>query len=89
MLRAGHVRWPRGGEDMEWIVRTPHGRTLAVEDAGDRTGRPVLVYEGTPRSRHLYGPWVAHVPGGTLRLPGHHAKLGLSKNGDADHLGEH
>jgi hypothetical protein len=44
---------------MEWFVQTPDGRTLAVEDAGDRDGRPVLVHVGTPNSRHLYGRTVA------------------------------
>jgi pimeloyl-ACP methyl ester carboxylesterase len=37
-------------------VRTPDGRTLAVEEAGDPNGHPVLVHEGTPNSRHLYPP---------------------------------
>ena len=41
---------------MEWFVKTPDGRTLAVEDAGDRHGRPVLVHVGTPGGRRLYGP---------------------------------
>ena len=41
---------------MEWLVKTPDGRTLAVEDAGDRDGRPVLVHVGTPGGRRLYGP---------------------------------
>jgi pimeloyl-ACP methyl ester carboxylesterase len=41
---------------MEWFVPTPDGRTLAVEDAGDRAGRPVLVHVGTPGGRRLYGP---------------------------------
>ena len=27
---------------MEWLVPTPDGRTLAVEDAADSDGRPVL-----------------------------------------------
>jgi hypothetical protein len=27
---------------MEWFVQTPDGRTLAVEDAGDPGGRPVM-----------------------------------------------
>jgi hypothetical protein len=40
---------------MEWLVETPDGRTLAVEDAGDRGGRPVLVHVGTPGGRRLYG----------------------------------
>jgi len=41
---------------MEWFVSTPDGRTLAVEDAGDRGGRPVMVHTGTPGGRRLYGP---------------------------------
>ena len=53
---------------MERAVRTPDGRTLAVEDAGDPAGRPVLVHLGTPNSRHLYGPWVADAAGRGLRL---------------------
>jgi pimeloyl-ACP methyl ester carboxylesterase len=41
---------------MEWFVTAPDGRTLAVEDAGDRGGRPVMVHVGTPGGRRLYGP---------------------------------
>ena len=41
---------------MEWRVPAPGGRTLAVEDAGDRGGRPVMVHAGTPGGRRLYGP---------------------------------
>ena len=41
---------------MQWQVETPDGRTLAVEDAGNRAGRPVLVHVGTPGGRRLYGP---------------------------------
>jgi pimeloyl-ACP methyl ester carboxylesterase len=40
---------------MEWCVETADGRTLAVEDAGDREGRPVMVHVGTPGGRRLYG----------------------------------
>jgi len=40
---------------VEWFVETPDGRTLAVEDAGDRAGRPVMVHTGTPGGRRLYG----------------------------------
>ena len=40
-------------------VRTPDGRTLAIEEAGDPGGHPVLVHNGTPNSRHLYGPAAA------------------------------
>jgi len=35
-------------------ARTPDGRTLAIEEAGDPVGRPVLVHFGTPNSRHLH-----------------------------------
>jgi pimeloyl-ACP methyl ester carboxylesterase len=67
MLGGGRV----GGEDMERAVRTPDGRTLAVEDAGDPAGRPVLVHGGSPCSRHLYGPWVADAARRGLRLIGY------------------
>ena len=40
-------------------ARTPDGRTLAIEEAGDPSGRPVLVHNGTPNSRHLYAPAAA------------------------------
>jgi pimeloyl-ACP methyl ester carboxylesterase len=56
---------------MERAVRTPDGRTLAVEDAGDPAGHPVLVHEGTPDGRHLYGPWVADAARRGLRLIGY------------------
>jgi hypothetical protein len=49
---------------MERFVQTGDSRTLLVEGAGDRAGRPVLVHVGTPNSRHLYGRTVraiAHV----------------------------
>jgi pimeloyl-ACP methyl ester carboxylesterase len=41
---------------MEREVRTPDGRTLAVQESGDPAGKPVLVHTGTPNSRQLYGP---------------------------------
>ena len=53
---------------MEWFVQTADGRTLAVEDVGDRSGRPVLVHVGTPNSRHLYGRTVADATARGLRL---------------------
>jgi len=53
---------------MERSVRAPDGRSLAVEDAGDPAGRPVLVHMGTPNSRHLYGPNVADAAQRGLRL---------------------
>lgn len=56
---------------MERTVYTPDGRVLAVEDAGDLAGRPVLVHNGTPMSRHLYGSNVADAAGQGLRLIGY------------------
>lgn len=53
---------------MERTVRTPDGRTLAVEISGDPAGKPVLVHMGTPNSRHLYGPNVADARERGLRL---------------------
>jgi pimeloyl-ACP methyl ester carboxylesterase len=56
---------------MERAVRTPDGRTLAVEDAGDPGGRVVLFHGGSPCSRHLYGLWVADAAERGLRLIGY------------------
>ena len=53
---------------MEWSVKTADGRTLAVEDAGDRYGPPVLVHVGSPNSRHLYGRTVTDATARGLRL---------------------
>jgi pimeloyl-ACP methyl ester carboxylesterase len=52
-------------------VQTPDGRTLAVEEAGDPGGRPVLVHNGTPNSRHLYAPAAADAASRGLRLIGY------------------
>src|SRR5690348_18455647 len=40
-------------------VTTPDGRALAIEEAGDPAGRPVLVHNGTPNSRHIFAPVAA------------------------------
>jgi pimeloyl-ACP methyl ester carboxylesterase len=56
---------------MDRTVRTSDGRTLAVEDAGDPAGKPVLIHNGTPNSRHLYGPVVRDATGRGLRLIGY------------------
>jgi pimeloyl-ACP methyl ester carboxylesterase len=56
---------------MERTVRTPDGRTLAVEDDGDPAGRPVLFHSGMPNSRHLHGPHVADAAEKGLRLIGY------------------
>jgi pimeloyl-ACP methyl ester carboxylesterase len=53
---------------MERTVRTPDGRVLAVRESGDPAGKPVLVHNGTPMSRHLYGPNVADAAEHGLRL---------------------
>jgi pimeloyl-ACP methyl ester carboxylesterase len=53
---------------VERTVRTPDGRTLAVEISGDPMGKPVLVHMGTPNSRRLYGPNVADAHERGLRL---------------------
>ena len=56
---------------MQRTVRTPDGRVLAVEEAGDPAGRPVLVHNGTPNSRHLYGPDTRDAAERGLRLIGY------------------
>jgi pimeloyl-ACP methyl ester carboxylesterase len=53
---------------MERVVRTPDGRTLAIQEAGDPAGRPVLVHNGSPNSRHLYGPNARDAAARGLRL---------------------
>jgi pimeloyl-ACP methyl ester carboxylesterase len=52
-------------------VSTPDGRVLAVEEAGDPDGLPVLVHNGTPNSRLLYPPVVADAAARGLRLIGY------------------
>src|SRR5215472_184311 len=54
--------------DMDRIVRTRDGRVLAVREGGDPAGRPVLVHNGTPMSRHMYGPNVADAVEQGLKL---------------------
>jgi pimeloyl-ACP methyl ester carboxylesterase len=56
------------GDSVERTVRTPDGRTLAVQESGDPAGRPVLVHTGTPNSRRLYGPHVRDAAARGLRL---------------------
>ncbi|HWG13768.1 MAG TPA: alpha/beta hydrolase [Streptosporangiaceae bacterium] len=52
-------------------VTTPDGRVLAVEEAGDPDGLPVLVHNGTPNSRHLYAPVAADATARGLRIIGY------------------
>jgi len=56
---------------MDRTIRTPDGRTLAVEIDGDPAGLPVLVHAGTPNSRHLYGPNARDARDRGLRLIGY------------------
>src|SRR5487761_62489 len=55
-------------DTMDRSIRTPDGRTLAVEIGGDPAGKPVLVHLGTPNSRHLYGPNARDAQDRGLRL---------------------
>jgi pimeloyl-ACP methyl ester carboxylesterase len=57
--------------NVQRTARTPDGRTLAIEEAGDPDGRPVLVHAGSPNSRHLYGPTAADAADRGLRLIGY------------------
>ncbi|HEY2265319.1 MAG TPA: alpha/beta fold hydrolase [Streptosporangiaceae bacterium] len=52
-------------------VTTPDGRTLAIEEGGDPAGRPVLVHNGTPNSRHLFAPVAGDAAARGLRLIGY------------------
>ena len=56
---------------MERTVRTGDGRVLAVQEAGDPAGRPVLVQGGTPGSRLLYAPHARDAAERGLRLIGY------------------
>jgi pimeloyl-ACP methyl ester carboxylesterase len=53
---------------MERTVHTPNGRKLAVEEAGDPDGKPVLAHMGTPNSRRMFGPNRADAAERGLRL---------------------
>lgn len=56
---------------LQRLARTPDGRTLAIEEAGDPHGLPVLVHAGTPNSRHLYPPNAADAAKRGIRLIGY------------------
>jgi pimeloyl-ACP methyl ester carboxylesterase len=53
---------------MDTIVHAADGRALAVEEAGDPGGFPVLAHHGTPGSRHIYGPTADDAAAQGLRL---------------------
>jgi pimeloyl-ACP methyl ester carboxylesterase len=59
------------GGNVQRTARTPADRTLAIEEAGDPNGPPVLVHAGTLNSRHLYGPNAADAAARGLRLIGY------------------
>ena len=56
---------------MEHRIKTPDGRTLAVQEAGDPGGKPVLVHAGTPNSRQLYSRHVTDAGARGIRLIGY------------------
>jgi len=49
-------------------ISVGNGRELCVELAGDPHGKPILVHNGTPNSRHLYGRWIADADKKGIRL---------------------
>jgi pimeloyl-ACP methyl ester carboxylesterase len=53
---------------MEKTILTPDGRELRVEEGGDPAGHPVLVHNGAPSSRHLYGAHLAAAVERGIRL---------------------
>ena len=52
----------------ELDVSTPDGRTLRVLDAGPAGGAPVLVHNGTPNSRLLFGQDVERAQEQSVRM---------------------
>jgi len=56
---------------MEHEIRTAGGRGLLVLEAGAPDGRPVLVHNGTPNSRLLYGPAVRLAESQGIRMIGY------------------
>jgi pimeloyl-ACP methyl ester carboxylesterase len=53
---------------MEHQIKAADGRTLAVQEAGDPDGQPVLVHNGTPNSRQIYAPVAADAAARGLRV---------------------
>ena len=53
---------------MEHRIKTPDGRTLAVQEGGDPGGKPVLAHSGTPNSRQLYLRHVTDAAARGIRL---------------------
>jgi pimeloyl-ACP methyl ester carboxylesterase len=53
---------------MEHRIKTADGRTLAVQEAGDPDGKPVLAHNGSPNSRQIYPPIAADAAARGIRL---------------------
>jgi pimeloyl-ACP methyl ester carboxylesterase len=51
-----------------WTISAGNARELCVETGGDPGGVPILVHNGTPNSRHLYGGWIADADRKGIRL---------------------
>ena len=64
---AYHPPMPASSVDTRPIT-APDGRQLMVEIGGDAGGVPILVHNGTPNSRHLYGPWLEDAAAQGIRL---------------------
>lgn len=55
----------------ERSISAPDGRTLQISEAGDPGGRAVVMLNGTPSGRLLYGPHVADAERKGIRLIGY------------------
>jgi pimeloyl-ACP methyl ester carboxylesterase len=53
---------------MTRTITAPDGRELMIEEGGDPAGRPILVHNGTPNSRLLYGSWLEDAAHQGIRL---------------------
>ena len=62
------VRRRMNGAMVEHRIKTPDGRTLAVQEDGDPNGKPVLAHNGTPNSRQLYARHVIDAAARGIRL---------------------
>jgi pimeloyl-ACP methyl ester carboxylesterase len=49
-------------------VTAPDGRTIMVEVGGDPAGLPIIALNGTPNTRHLFGPWLEDATAHGIRL---------------------
>jgi pimeloyl-ACP methyl ester carboxylesterase len=63
--RRSH-QWSMGSRPGPYRPAT--GVNFAWKMAGDPHGKPILVHNGTPNSRHLYGRWIADADKKGIRL---------------------